>query len=405
MKNGNNIKQTCILILGMHRSGTSALSGTLNLLDVYLGNNLMAGREENPKGFFENVEICKVNESLLSRIQSNVHDDFYNPIKLKDIQDCDLECLKQALINQFKYSQIFAIKDPRIGYLLPVYIQALESIDVDVKIIIPFRNPLEVARSLNKRNGFSIEKGLLHWAYHILTSEFFSRDLQRVFTCFDELVQSPQTVIKQIDQKLKLNLNSKYNAKKDQIADFLTPGLKHHNIALDNLSEKVPKPIRDIVSLVPNLNETELDEKFDELRQQLFDNQSLFYNGDILKSMQELEQVKQGLQAKDQELEQTKQGLQAKDQELEQTKQGLQAKNQELEQTKQGLQAKDQELEQVKQGLQAKDQELEQANQGLQAKDNELEQIKHELVAMRLSTSWKITRPLRKVKRFFRLKK
>jgi hypothetical protein len=114
------------------------------------------------------------------------------------------------------------------------------------------------------------------------------------------------------------------------------------------------------------LNETELDAKFDELRQQLFDNQSLFYNGDILKSMQELEQTKQGLQAKDKELEQAKQGLQAKDKELEQTKQGLQAKDKELEQAKQGLQAKDKEL-----------------------------------VLLYTSKSWLLTRPIRKILRLF----
>ena len=54
--------------------------------------------------------------------------------------------------------------------------------------------------------------------------------------------------------------------------------------------------------------------------------------------------------------------------------------------------------------LQAKDNELEQIKQELQAKDNELEQIKYELVAMYLSSSWKITRPLRKVKSFFSFK-
>jgi len=391
MKSGNDMKQTCILILGMHRSGTSALSGTLNLLDVYLGTDLIAGREnENAKGFFENIELCKINERLLSRAQSNVHDDFYNPIKLKDIQDVDLEDLKKILIDQFKYSQLFAIKDPRIGYLLPVYIQALEALDIEVKIIIPFRNPLEVARSLNKRNGFSIEKGLLHWAYHILTTEFFSRDLPRVFTHFDELVESPEVVINQIDKKLKLNLLSKFEFKKEQIKTFLTPGLKHHNIAIDNLSNNVPQVIKNIVSLVPRLNEEDLGSNFDDLREQLFSYQRLFYNKDLLNNYSSLYQTRQ-------ELEQAKQGLQA----LEQVKQGLQAKDRELEQVKQELQAKDQALEQAKQGLQA----LEQVKQGLQAKDRELEQVKHELIAMHLSTSWKITRPLRKAKRIFRFKK
>ncbi|MGB1187822.1 MAG: hypothetical protein ACPG3Y_06905, partial [Cycloclasticus pugetii] len=373
------MKQTCILILGMHRSGTSALSGTLNLLDVYLGTELMKPMEQNAKGFYENTHLYKVNEKLLKQMNSRWDDDFYTESKLNAVEDTTE--LEEILKQEFQYSQLFAIKDPRLTYLFPIYTKALTNMGVDIKVIIPFRNPLEVADSLKTRNQFSQEKGLLLWAYHFLLSEKLSRGMPRAFTHFDELVQSPQTVIKQIDQKLKLDLNSKYGTKKDQIADFLTPGLKHHNIALDNLSEKVPKPIRDIVSLVPNLNETELDAKFDELRQQLFDNQSLFYNGDILKSMQELEQAKQGLQAKDQELEQVKQGLQAKDQELEQTKQGLQAKDKELEQAKQGLQAKDKELEQTKQGLQAKDKELEQAKQGLQAKDRQLEESKQELQA------------------------
>ena len=63
----------------------------------------------------------------------------------------------------------------------------------------------------------------------------------------------------------------------------------------------------------------------------------------------------------------------------------------------------DKELEQAKRGLQAKDKELEQTKQGLQAKDKELEQIKRELIAMHLTSSWKMTRPLRKAKSMFRL--
>ena len=47
MKIDNNAKQTCILILGMHRSGTSALTGMLNLLDVDLGSELMKGAKDN----------------------------------------------------------------------------------------------------------------------------------------------------------------------------------------------------------------------------------------------------------------------------------------------------------------------------------------------------------------------
>jgi len=44
------MQQSCILILGMHRSGTSALAGTLALLDVEFGNDMMEPTQYNPKG-------------------------------------------------------------------------------------------------------------------------------------------------------------------------------------------------------------------------------------------------------------------------------------------------------------------------------------------------------------------
>ena len=68
------MQQTCILILGMHRSGTSALSGVLSMLDVYLGTNNMPGDKHNQKGYFENNNIVPLNEKLLKSIDSKWDD-------------------------------------------------------------------------------------------------------------------------------------------------------------------------------------------------------------------------------------------------------------------------------------------------------------------------------------------
>nr|WP_152029920.1 hypothetical protein [Pseudomonas sp. LPH1] len=452
------MKQTCILVLGMHRSGTSALSGAMSILDVYLGSQLMKPLDQNPKGFYENILLYKINERILKEIGSGWDDVFFKEEKLSSIKCVDE--LTQVLKEEFQDSPLFAIKDPRLAYLFPLYIQALSNLGVAVKVVVPFRNPVEVAGSLSRRNGFSQEKGLLLWAYHFLLSEKLSRDFPRVFTQFDELIQSPKEVFELIDSKLDLNIASRFELKKDELQEFLTPDLKHHNVSLESFSENVPGIIREIVDQVSHLNEVDSTEKLDSLRNQLFENQSLFYNADIRSAIGELAHAKQGLQAKDQELTQAKQGLQAKDQELTQAKQGLQAKDQELTQAKQGLQAKDQELTQTKQGLehkdqelararqelqaqdqeltqtkqelQVKDQELARARQGLQAKDRELAQVKqglqakkqelvqvehelnskerelkaltYELISIHMSNSWKLTRPFRQLKRMLRSK-
>ena len=54
--------QKCIVVLGMHRSGTSVLMGVLSMLGVELGLNLMAPTEGNPRGYFENQSICELND-------------------------------------------------------------------------------------------------------------------------------------------------------------------------------------------------------------------------------------------------------------------------------------------------------------------------------------------------------
>ncbi|MFD3299602.1 sulfotransferase family protein, partial [Aquipseudomonas alcaligenes] len=365
------MKQTCILILGMHRSGTSALSGVLNILGVYLGTHLMQPKAENPKGFFENDLIFEVNEDLLAQAGSSVHDDFFNENKTNNIHYIDK--LKSVLLDEFKYSKIFSIKDPRIGYLLPIYIQALKALNIEINVVVPIRNPLEVARSLQVRNGFSLEKGLLHWAYHFLVVEKFSRELPRVFTSFEELVQSPKDTINLIDQKLGLGLLKKYELKKSSVHEFLTPDLKHHTIAMDNASESLPKIIRDIICLIPSLNTIDVSEELDALRNQLFDYQALFYNSSIKSVFDDFVQIKEALTVKDHELLQVKQGLQAKDQALEQAKQGLHVKDQLLAQAQQGGQAKDQALEGARQELQSKEKELLQASQELQEKAQVLE--------------------------------
>jgi hypothetical protein len=343
------MKQTCILIMGMHRSGTSAITGTLNFLDVYLGRNLMNPGKENPKGFFENKHILELNKKLLNDVYGDWDFPFYSQSNV--FSKKHITRLEKLIKKEFIGRQIFAIKDPRLVYLFPIYRKVLCNLDVNIKVIIPYRNPTEVSNSLADRNQFSNEKGLLLWVHYLLMSEKNSRACPRVFTKFDDLILTPLKVIKQIDQKLKLNLNLKYVANKDKIADFLMPSLKNHNTAF-NMSPNGHKIISDIFTLLPKLNEVQMDTKFDKLRQNIFENQSLFYNDDLLKDIKKLPLQKKELIAKDAE-------LLAKD-------------------------AK----------LLAKDAEL-------LAKESRLEEKDRELVNIRLTTSWKITRPLRKIKEYF----
>ncbi|HIP14590.1 MAG TPA: hypothetical protein EYG74_03770, partial [Sulfurimonas autotrophica] len=318
------MKQTCILVLGMHRSGTSALTGTLHLLDVYLGSKLMKANFANEKGYFENNELFKINEALLFECQSSWDDTFYHEEKLENIKNFDN--LKTIIKKEFEYSKIFAIKDPRLAFLFPIYKKILKELNIDIKVILPYRNPIEVASSLNSRDGISMEKGMLLWGYHFLLAEKYSRDFERVFVGFDELMTQTEDTIKLISKSLKIGLDEKYLKNKRKIEEFLEPDLKHHNISIDNLSDKIPVIVQRVLALKDEFNKKETIEKFDNLRKDLFSYQKLFYNLEIVSSLDEgkrakenLTQKEQALHVKSEELSNTKENLTQKDKELAKT--------------------------------------------------------------------------------------
>ena len=124
MKNGNNIKQTCILILGMHRSGTSAITRSLKALGIVLGNNLMAEAERNnPKGFWEDVDINNLNIDLLNALGYDWHT--ITPISKIERTSPTAESFKLRAVTllreKLKNTTMFGLKDPRICRLLPFW--------------------------------------------------------------------------------------------------------------------------------------------------------------------------------------------------------------------------------------------------------------------------------------------
>ncbi|PHS36193.1 MAG: hypothetical protein COB07_12665 [Sulfurovum sp.] len=364
------MKQTCILILGMHRSGTSALAGVLSLLDIYLGSKLMPANESNEKGYFENNILYNINEKLLAKIGSSWDDVFFREDKLLGITE--VKELKEQIEKEFQYSDIFAIKDPRLAFLFPVYQKVLDEMGIDIKVIIPYRNPIEVANSLSKRNEFPHEKAMILWSYHVLLAEKFSRDYKRVFIEFNELINNTKNSIRTISKELDIPLTSKYKKNKKLINEFLEPSLKHHNLSIDNLSSNLPKIVKEILDLKDDFNDKTIFNKFDYLREELFDYQKLFYSEDIVQTFLELEQNRKILTEKEQTIVQ-------KDKALTQTKESLTQTQENAEKIKQALEQNRKILTEKEQAIVQKDKELTQTKESLTQTQHNAEKIKQAL--------------------------
>lgn len=143
-----------IAILGMHRSGTSALAGTLKEAGLFLGRVKDAGIARNPKGLQEPPAILYMQENLLL---AN-HGSWHEPPATVTWQPLH-RAVRDLFIESRTGIPVWGFKDPRTLLTLDGWLDVLPSLEC-VGI---FRHPAEVAASVHHRNGFPIDKCFALW--------------------------------------------------------------------------------------------------------------------------------------------------------------------------------------------------------------------------------------------------
>lgn len=280
-------KQISLLITGIHRSGTSAFSGVLQLLGWDLGSDLIGASSENLKGFFENNGVIELNETLLTEANYRWDTPFlYQEKNLpKAAKESALVAFEELWEKQYKNATNIAIKDPRLSLLMPFWIEALKSPKSDICAVIVLRHPLEIAHSLAKRNGFSLQKTMVLWLNYLFQAEYQSRSIPRAFILFDNLLENPIKELKELAKKLDVELLQKEKYPQKEIKQFLEKKLKHHNLQKE-AREELPQTVAQFYGLLKLLQKGE-DAKvlaqIDELRAQHYDRINLFYHKDITK--------------------------------------------------------------------------------------------------------------------------
>lgn len=143
-----------VMILGMHRSGTSCLAGLLETAGLFLGRVVRRARH-NPKGNRENPEVRRLNDSLLEAAGGSWSD----PPESLDGVRLDRETVQRVLAPYAGYDS-WGLKDPRFLLTHSLWRPYLAS----ARMVATFRHPLQVAGSLAERNGFSEGHSLELWA-------------------------------------------------------------------------------------------------------------------------------------------------------------------------------------------------------------------------------------------------
>ena len=217
-----------LVVLGMHRSGTSALTGLLARLGVDLGPRLMAGSDDNEAGFWEHLDIVNCHDELLAGLSLRWDDPCPLPVEwwhTPEAVRCR-EALTAILRRDFACSPLWGIKDPRICRLLPLWIPLLRELGVDPHFIIVTRHPEESAQSLARRNGFSTAKSHMLWLEHALGAELDTRGFSRAFVMYEDFLRHHRETMERLGSELRIDWPEQNP--EDAMRDFIDPQKRHH---------------------------------------------------------------------------------------------------------------------------------------------------------------------------------
>jgi GT2 family glycosyltransferase len=232
----SNSKKECVVVSGMHRSGTSALTRLFDISGASLPKTLMKELSGNPNGHWESQPIVDLHDDFLFKNESSWDD--WRAIKdgsSNKFKSFYATNFRKILSQEYGYSKFIVIKDPRICRFQKITSQILVEEGYSPKFAIITRNPIEVARSLEKRNNIPLKAGILIWLRHVLDSEFYSRNYPRGFITFDQLTSNPNQVIQSLWTDMEINHNRITKGITKKLNDSVLPSLRNHYSTNDEI--------------------------------------------------------------------------------------------------------------------------------------------------------------------------
>ncbi len=218
------------MVLGMHRSGTSAVARILNLLGAALPKNIMGANLGNDSGHWEPKKLVDFHDQILAEFGSDWSD--WQSFDLTRIPYARRQALAAeivALLNaEYADAQLMLVKDPRLCRFAPFFIETLANETIETCVILPIRNPLEVTASLMQRDGMLQADAALLWLRHILDAEATTRKLPRAFVTYAGLLADWKQSVRRVTECLAIDWPNSIEDIDDQVTNYLSSAHRHH---------------------------------------------------------------------------------------------------------------------------------------------------------------------------------
>lgn len=226
-----------VVVLGMGRSGTSAVTRALVVAGFYAGADadLMEADSSNPAGFWENMAVFRLNEEILERIGGTW---FMPPTSEAQLAATSWAVPKvQQLLSKLLAdagSAPLAIKDPRIGVLLELWGPVIDAVLHPVLVV---RNPVEIALSLAQRDGTPTAFALASWELHLARLLKYSDGRTVTVAPYAQLrsAETARTFVSDVSASLTPECAARIDPSAAPKA--IEPGLYHTRAAVSDLPE------------------------------------------------------------------------------------------------------------------------------------------------------------------------
>jgi|CXWL01.1.fsa_nt_gi hypothetical protein len=230
-------QRVCVLVLGMHRSGTSALARVLSIMGAGLPKGILGAGQSNESGHWEPEHLMSYDDQLIAELGSSWQD--WRPLEFHKLPVRRREEIEAEIANliaaEYGDAPLFVVKEPRICRFAPLFVAALSAADIDTRIVLAIRNPLEVAESLATRDAMPRGESYLLWLRHVLDAEAGTRDQPRVVIAYHDLLDDWRSAVSCVSEAFGLHWRYTTDDVAGTVEKFLVRDRRHHVFSIEDV--------------------------------------------------------------------------------------------------------------------------------------------------------------------------
>lgn len=239
-----------VVLLGMHRSGTSLAMSMLQSMGVSCGADLIPAAESNKAGFWEHAQIVAEQEHLLARLQRIWHGPKGTHPFPEDWLDSEAARRAESRLREIVSAElgaapdIWGFKDPRTSRLLPLWNRVFASLDIEPIYILSTRHPNAVTTSLHKHNGMAASRGELVWMMHNLDALRDAAEKLALVVDYDSIIDQPEKQAARLAKELRrvVAVSAEQEA---AAAARVSPSMRRSSVADRSISNAVVGVVHD----------------------------------------------------------------------------------------------------------------------------------------------------------------